>query len=360
MSGNTDPTTNAELQALLKQGFDEFSRGNTAAAGQCCQQALQIQPDLVPGHFLVGLVALEAKSRKTAFSAFQSVVKLDKNHAAAWAHLAKLYMSEGQVNLADAALRETLRIKPDDPIVLDLIGTTLSLMGEHTAAQSCFGRANTKRQNYPPFMLNLANNLVYHGDTDAADTIFSKIIELQPDSPQAHWALSSSTKATDTKHIEIINGLESLRESKLPGPAIFFPAKVATGLAHRVGAAAGARAATGAQVVGNPHNHRINTAVRQIAAQGQPHIAEYIGVERYVVQRKFIVGHFLCPELRRVRNAHQNTHAYKQASYSKGVTCRSNSSSSCCLRTVYTRWNSSPKLSRIKSEFSKRANATGQ
>jgi Tfp pilus assembly protein PilF len=202
MSSNTDPATNPELQALLKKGFEEFSRGNIAAAGQCCQQALQIKPDLVPGHFLVGLVALEAKQRKTAFSAFQSVVKLDKNHAAAWAHLAKLYMSEGQVNLADAALRETLRIKPDDPIVLDLMGTTLSLMGEHNAAQSCFGRANTRRPNYPPFMLNLANNLVYHGDTDAADTIFSKIIELQPDSPQAHWALSSSTKATDTAHIK--------------------------------------------------------------------------------------------------------------------------------------------------------------
>jgi tetratricopeptide (TPR) repeat protein len=221
MSSKTDPATNPELQALLKKGFEEFSRGNIAAAGQCCQQALQIQPDLVPGHFLVGLVALEAKNRKTAFSAFQSVVKLDKNHAAAWAHLAKLYMSEGQVNLADAALRETLRIKPDDPIVLDLMGTTLSLMGEHNAAQSCFGRANTRRPNYPPFMLNLANNLVYHGDTDAADTIFSKIIELQPDSPQAHWALSSSTKAIDTAHIEKMQALQQ-RHERQPRTRAFY------------------------------------------------------------------------------------------------------------------------------------------
>jgi tetratricopeptide (TPR) repeat protein len=221
MSSNTAPATNPELQALLNKGFEEFSRGNIAAASQCCQQALKIKPDLVPGHFLVGLVALEAKQRKTAFSAFQSVVKLDKNHAAAWAHLAKLYMSEGQVNLADAALRETLRIKPDDPIVLDLMGTTLSLMGEHNAAQSCFGRVNTKRPDYPPFMLNLANNLVYHGDTDAADTIFSKIIELQPDSPQAHWALSSSTKATDTAHIEKMQALQQ-RHANHPRTRAFY------------------------------------------------------------------------------------------------------------------------------------------
>jgi len=221
MSGDIDAATTDELQALLKQGYDQLRRGNTDAAGQCCQKILQLQPDLVQGHFLVGLVALEAKSRKTAFSAFQSVVKLDKDHAPAWAQLAKLYMSEGQVNLADAALRETLRIKPDDPLVLDLIGTTLSLMGEHGAAQSCYGRANTKKPGFPPFMQNLANNLVYHGDTAGANAIFSKIIELHPDSPQAHWGLASSTRATDASHIEQMQVLQGKHKRDPRGRAFY-------------------------------------------------------------------------------------------------------------------------------------------
>ena len=202
MSNTSNPEQAGEIQELLKQGFAELSAGNTEAAGTCCQQLLSLQPDLVPGHFLVGLVALDAQQRKTAFSAFQSVVKLDRDHAAAWAQLARLYMSEGQVNLADAALRETLRIKPADPIVLDLIGTTLSLMGEHSAAGAFFARADALRPGHPPFMLNLANNLVYRGDTEAADTIFSAIVRQQADTPQAHWGLSSSTRATDTSHIE--------------------------------------------------------------------------------------------------------------------------------------------------------------
>lgn len=167
-------------------------------------QALKQQPDLVAAHFLVGLVALEARDRRTAFSAFQSVVKLDRDHAAAWAQLARLHMSEGQVNLADAALRETRRIQPDDPIVLDLIATTLSLMGEHGAAQAFFARANTRQPGHPPFMLNLANNLVYHGDTDKADSIFRDIIRRQPDSPQAHWALATSVKARDEHHKQVM------------------------------------------------------------------------------------------------------------------------------------------------------------
>ena len=66
---------------------------------------------------------------------------------------------------------------------------TLTLMGEHGAAGAFFARANQSQPNFPPFIQNLANNLVYHGETEDADTIFRDIIKLQPDSPQAHTFL---------------------------------------------------------------------------------------------------------------------------------------------------------------------------
>ncbi len=221
MSNTPPPGQAKELQSLLHRGFKAMASGKLEEAGQCCQQALKIQPDLVQAHFLVGLVGLEAKDRATAFSAFQSTVKLDPDHAAAWAQLARLYMTEGQVNKADAALRETQRIKPTDPIVLDLIGTTLSQMGEYGVAKAFFARANTTHPNHPPYMLNLANNLVYHGDTDTADIIFRDVIRLLPDSPQAHWALASSTKATDTTHIEEMRPLAS-RHQRNPRARAFY------------------------------------------------------------------------------------------------------------------------------------------
>ncbi len=189
------------LQTLLEDGLTALSRGDIERAGDCARRALELKPDLVQAHFLVGLVSLEARERKTAFSAFQSVVKLDPDHAAGWAQLAKLYMSEGQVNKADAALRETRRIKPEDPMVLDLIGSTLSLMGEHGVAKAFYARANTTQPNHPPFMQNLANALVFHGETETAEQVFRDIIALQPNSPQAHWGLASSRKATADDHI---------------------------------------------------------------------------------------------------------------------------------------------------------------
>jgi tetratricopeptide (TPR) repeat protein len=187
MNSDIDPALAKELQDLLKTGYAELRRGNIAAAANCARKALAKKPDLVPGHFLVGLVALEGKERKTAFAAFQSVVKLDPDHGAAWAHLAKFH--------------------------LDMIGTTLSLMGEYDAARAFYTQANEKKPDYPPFLQNLANNLVYHGDTEGAETVFRRIIELQPDSPQSHWGLSSSRKATDTRHIEQMQALQRGHDS---------------------------------------------------------------------------------------------------------------------------------------------------
>ena len=190
------------LQALLKRGFDSLSRGRIQEANDCCRRVLELKPNLVQGHFLVGLVALEAKDRETAFRAFASVTKLQKSHAAAWAQLAKLFMSDGQVNRADAALAETIKNDPQDPIVQDLLGSIYSLMGEHGLAKSWFEKATTNRANHPPFMLNMANNLIYHGNTGEAETILHNIIEIQPNSPQAHWALAGVRKAENHDHIQ--------------------------------------------------------------------------------------------------------------------------------------------------------------
>ena len=111
-------------------------------------------------------------------------------------------MSEGQVNRADLALRETRRIKSDDPQVLDLVGTTLTQMGEYDLAKVFFTRANQLRPNYPPFMMNLANNLVYHGDKENSENIFRAVLQIQPDGAQVHWSLATAKKAKDRQHIK--------------------------------------------------------------------------------------------------------------------------------------------------------------
>lgn len=203
----TSPGNHQQLHTLLKQGFSALARGQIPEASACCKRVLELDPRLVQGHFLVGLVALEARDRETAFRAFGSVTKLDRDHAAAWAQLAKLCMTEGQVNRADAALAEAVRVRPTDPIVQDLLGSVYSLMGEYGIARDWFRKAVQARPDHPPFLLNLANNLIYHGETDEAVQIHRRIIELRPDSPQAHWSLAGARKARDHSHIDQLHSI---------------------------------------------------------------------------------------------------------------------------------------------------------
>ena len=89
----------------LKDGFLALNRGDLAVAGEACKRALNDNPESVQAHFLVGLVALEGQQRQIAHEAFKSVIKLDRDHAAAWVHLAKLNVGEGRIKAAEAALK---------------------------------------------------------------------------------------------------------------------------------------------------------------------------------------------------------------------------------------------------------------
>lgn len=200
------------LQALLREGYAHLMAGRIVEASESCKQILALKSDLVPGHFLVGLVALEAKDRKTAFQAFGSVTKLDPGHSAAWAHLARLFMGEGQVNRADAALQEATARPVQDPMVQDLLGTVYSLLGEYDQARRWYESAVAARPGHPPFLINLANNCIYHGDTGAAIRILQEILTIQPDNPQAHWSLAGARKARDEIHLQEMAQLLSRRD----------------------------------------------------------------------------------------------------------------------------------------------------
>ena len=134
--------TEQDLSQLLQEGFEALNRGQLDVAAKACQRALAQRPDLAPAHFLVGLVAVEGDERRVAHEAFKSVVKIDRDHAAAWAQLARLNASEGRIALAESALKEVRRIQPSDPAVLDLTGTVLNQLGEYETAKAFFTRVN--------------------------------------------------------------------------------------------------------------------------------------------------------------------------------------------------------------------------
>lgn len=195
------------LAQMLREGFEALNQGRPQDAARLCQAVIAQNPRLPQAHFLVGLVALELRERHTAIQAFGSVTALDKNHAAAWAHLARLFMEEGQVNRADAALVQAERAATDDPLVQDLMGTVYTRMGDHGLARIAFEKAVAAAPGHVPYEMNLANNRVYHGELADAEQRFRRVLEQAPTQAQIHWSLSGAHKATDRSHIEAMQAL---------------------------------------------------------------------------------------------------------------------------------------------------------
>ena len=199
----------------LADGFSALNRGDLATAGEACKQALSHDPQLVPAHFLVGLVALEGQQRRVAHEAFKSVVKLDRNHAAAWAHLAKLNVGEGRIAAAESALKEVRRIQPNDPVVIELTGTVLNSLGEYEAAERFFERAHQMVPNNSSALMNLGNVRVFLGKIDDAVSLFKQAISIEPNSAQCHWGLANSERASNNDHIiQMQTLIQSGRQSK--------------------------------------------------------------------------------------------------------------------------------------------------
>ncbi len=195
------------MQDTLREGFLLLDAGRLDEASECCRRLLGAKPDLVEGHFLVGLIALELKQTRTAVSAFGSVTKLKDDHGAAWAHLARQFMLAGQPSRADTALDKAVRHNDGNPIVLNLIGAVYGLLGDQREASVWIDRAVEKNPGSVPFLVDQANSHMFLGKLDDAEVVLNKALESQPGNPNAHWILSNVRKANDRGHVEQLQQL---------------------------------------------------------------------------------------------------------------------------------------------------------
>ena len=195
------------MQDTLREGYELLAAGRPEDASACCRRLLGAKPDLVEAHFLVGLIALELKQNGTAVSAFGSVTKLQEDHGAAWANLAKLFMVAGQASRADAALEKAVRHNDGNPVVLDLIAAVHSLLGEQEEASKWIGKAVKKQPRNVQFLVNQANNQMFLGKLEEAEAVLRKVLGMQPGNPHAHWILSNVRKAKGREHMEQLKRL---------------------------------------------------------------------------------------------------------------------------------------------------------
>jgi Tfp pilus assembly protein PilF len=198
------------LQQSIEKGFAALGAGDRQSAADLCRNALAERPDMAGAHYLAALIALEAADRKMAQQALETVVRLNETHAAAWAQLARLFVTSGEFVKAEGCLINAVNTQQGNPAVLDLIGTVFRLAGNLEASRQWHEQAVAKDDQHVPFLINLANNHLYHGEQQAAERILRNCIDIQPDNPQVHWLLSGAHTATSMRHV---NEMRTLLES---------------------------------------------------------------------------------------------------------------------------------------------------
>ena len=208
------------MAEVLRQGFAYLQAGDTDKAAECCQRVLLAKNDIPEGHFLVGLIALELNQRKTAISAFGSVTKLQPEHGAAWANLARLFMMAGQPARADGALEKAIRHADNNPVVLDLIGLVLGLLGDDQEALGWYSRAVLGDPGNVGFRVNLANCQMHAGMLDDSEESLREVLSRSPGNANAHWILSGLKKAGNRDHVEELQ--ELIESGRYPAKALAF------------------------------------------------------------------------------------------------------------------------------------------
>lgn len=159
------------------------------------------------GHYLAGLIALDANDIASAEKAFATTVQLNDQHAGAWAHLARLYLLAGEFVKAEGCLANAVATTRGSANVADLIGTVCRLAGMHAASRDWHRRAATSAQDQVPFRINLANAELFAGNTDAAATELRQCLAQEPDNALAHWLLSRAQTAESFDHIRQMDSL---------------------------------------------------------------------------------------------------------------------------------------------------------
>lgn len=200
--------TPKDARTFIRRGFDALNRKDFNEAGACCQLVLKYMPKMVEAHFLIGLVGIESRDWGTATRAFKNVVALDPNHVAAWAQLARAFVTSGQYANAEAALAKAVMLECSDPLVLDVIGTVYSLLGDQPTALSWYDKA-ANQSSSDIYELSRAKALTFLGQFEEADSALDRVLAEKPEAAQAHWMKSRLKKATSEGHIEIMEKILS-------------------------------------------------------------------------------------------------------------------------------------------------------
>lgn len=201
---------------LYKKAYEAYKRLDIKTAHAICVSIINVDPQFHQSYYLLGAINNHVHSYMKAVGLFKraiAITDLPKYRI----HLAKSYSLLG---ISDAVVAITNSIDLSHSLSeedLDMLGVSLSVIGMHDKALTCFTKAIVLTTS-PEVLYNYAVSAKFCGEHNNALDALYKAIRLRPKYHQAHFALADLTKGAAIKeHINQLNMLLSHYSDKVIG-----------------------------------------------------------------------------------------------------------------------------------------------
>jgi tetratricopeptide (TPR) repeat protein len=208
----------SDVATLVWLGEAYLGEGRAEAAEPQFAKALTLQPQSVAARFGAGRAALIQSDHARAVKLLGEVLRLDPRATAAHYPLAMAYRALGDVEKAEAHLRQKgdIQILPTDPLMkeldellqsskaYDLRGGRALEAGNFSAAEAYFRKGLELAPANPSLGLRLGTTLYQMGDARAALEQFERVVRMSPEFSKAHYSLGVLMAASG-RHQEAID-----------------------------------------------------------------------------------------------------------------------------------------------------------
>ncbi len=200
--------TEAVLDAAL------FHRRRVEDAMAQCQRALEIHPDNVEAHNILGRVLFEAGQLDEAIQHYERALQLKPHDAPAHFNLGNVLITQGKWTGAIEHFERALQLKPDDAEAHHKLGKVWTTQGRPNEAIEHYKRTLQLKPDDADAHNDLGNALAEQGKWNEAMEHYERTLQLKPDDAQAHYNLGNAL-AAQGKLTEAIQHYQQLLQLKL-------------------------------------------------------------------------------------------------------------------------------------------------
>ncbi|MEO1368741.1 MAG: tetratricopeptide repeat protein [Acidobacteriota bacterium] len=184
-----------------KLAFEAYRRaGETdkaeAMAAQLGNQ--DMSKDLAVGIYNEGAVASQAGDYETALAKFRQAVQMDPSLAQANAGIAALLYNQEDLEGALAAAQKAIAIEPENRQALRIQFLVYDGVGDYEKGMPAWEAYRALDEAGAVQLLYTRADMEFQaGEIDAARNALSKVLEVQPDFPRAHYTMGLTYTGTD-------------------------------------------------------------------------------------------------------------------------------------------------------------------